>query len=146
MTIDPRVYAITAEFGIEIIPGNKYPEPKQTRAVATLHRILTKYGEDHFRIVMNTATQTDNNKGCIVDSFLWCVSDLVLEFRHIWDSPKKGMMDRWFSVFDKAPIDKWIWNFRSREKQRYLLQGMLINCIINEFKDQPELFEEWRVA
>ena len=36
----PKVRAICAEYDIEIVPGNVYPMPGQTRAVATMCQIL----------------------------------------------------------------------------------------------------------
>lgn len=38
MTIDAHL--LCAEFDIEIIPGTSYPLPGQTRAVATINRLI----------------------------------------------------------------------------------------------------------
>ncbi|MCJ8521836.1 hypothetical protein ABID21_005007 [Pseudorhizobium tarimense] len=61
--IDARVYSICEEYGIEVIDGRAYPDVRQTRAVATMDRILRNRGEAHFRMVMSTLAETENNQG-----------------------------------------------------------------------------------
>ena len=56
--VESLVRAICAEYDIEIVPGNVYPQPGQTRAVATMCQILAKHGEGHFRLVMTTLGET----------------------------------------------------------------------------------------
>lgn len=53
-----RVRAICTEFEIEIIPGNECPKPGQTRATASIDRIMQKHGEGHMRMVLATLAET----------------------------------------------------------------------------------------
>lgn len=41
---DSRVKALCEEFEIEIIPGNRYPQPGQTRTVASIQRLIDHHG------------------------------------------------------------------------------------------------------
>ena len=59
--VESLVRAICAEYDIEIVPGNVYPQPGQTRAVATMCQILAKYGEGHFRLIMTTLGEAMGN-------------------------------------------------------------------------------------
>lgn len=81
--IDPRVYSICEEYGVTIVDGRSYPGIRETRAVATLDRILTTKGEDHFRFVLSTVAETENNQGYIDKYLLWAVSDLVETYRTV---------------------------------------------------------------
>ena len=81
MTVDPRVYSICAEYGIKIVDAHRYPDIGETRAVATLDRILRNYGEGHFRLVMTTLAETSNNRAYL-DEYM--VDDLGYGYCQPW--------------------------------------------------------------
>ncbi|MDR6759400.1 hypothetical protein J2Y48_004716 [Mycoplana sp. BE70] len=81
--VDSRVYCICEEYGVTIVDGRSYPGIRETRAVVTLDRILAAKGEDHFRLVLSTVAETENNQGYIDNHLLLAVSDLVETYRAI---------------------------------------------------------------
>lgn len=103
--IDPRVQALCDEFSIEIIPGHRYPELGQTRAVKTIQRIIRRHGEDHARWVLRTLAETSNNKMLIDETGLWAASDLI---RAYWDELQADP-EAWFQVWDTLPVGRRQW-------------------------------------
>jgi hypothetical protein len=61
MIIPAHIQSICDEFGIRIVDKHRYPEPGETRAVATIDRIWRRYGEGHIRLVLSTQVETANN-------------------------------------------------------------------------------------
>lgn len=144
--IDQRVYNICSEYGIEIIDGRAYPDVKQTRAVATMDRILRNRGEAHFRMVMSTLAETANNQGQLDEYLFWAVSDLVEACKGIIeDNPIK-----WLECFDAAPVGQLQYIARDLSgitHQRHALSGMLYERIVRVFgpgASQPDLFDDRR--
>jgi hypothetical protein len=137
--IDPRVLSICEEYGVRVIAGHRYPDVGETRAVSTLNRILKKYGEKHLRDILHTAASTENNKACLESNFIWCCSDLLVEYRDLY----KFSATRWLEVFDAAPIGPFLWLIRGQRQQRFLLKGFMTERIVRAYADQPDLFH-WR--
>jgi hypothetical protein len=100
MAIDPRVSALCQEFGVEIIDANRYPEPRQTRAPATIQRIIHGRGEAHARLVMTTLAETSNNQVCLDESGLWATSDLIIA----WANVVEHRTSEWLAAWDAAPV------------------------------------------
>ena len=144
--IDPRVSAICTEYGIEIIDGRAYPDVRQTRAVATMDRILRNRGEAHFRMVMSTLAETDNNQGQLDEYLFWAVRDLVDACKGVIEAEPT----KWLEVFDAAPVGEL--QFIARDlcgitHQRHALCGMLYERVVRVFGPnaaQPDLFDERR--
>jgi hypothetical protein len=144
--IDPRVFTICQEYGIAIVDGRAYPDIRQTRAVVTMERILRSRGEAHFRMVMSTLAETDNNQGQLDEYLFWAVSDLV-EACHaiIEERPTE-----WLECFDKTPVGQL--QFIARDlsgitHQRHALAGMLYERVVRVFGPnaaQGDLFDERR--
>lgn len=86
---------ICEEFDIEIIPANEYPRPGQTRAIATMGRILETRGEGHFRLVMSTLAETSGNQWLIEAVTLWAASDLTLACSEWIDENAATWLDLW---------------------------------------------------
>lgn len=143
--IDPRVYSICEEYGIRIVDGRSYPGIRETRAVVTLDRILASKGEDHFRYVLSTVAETENNQGYIDKHLLWAVSDLVEQYRHIVDA----MPTEWLETFDRAPVGELQVVSKPLKHQRFALVGMLAERVVRRFgpnAGQGDLFDERRAA
>lgn len=143
-----RVTSLCDEYGIEIIDGRAYPGIRQTRAVVTMERILNKHGEGHFRMVMSTIAETENNQGQIDEYLLWAVSDLVRGCHAIIeDRPTE-----WLKCFDAAPVGQL--QFIARDlsgisHQRHVLAGMLYERVVRVFGPdaaQGDLFDDRRKA
>lgn len=146
--IDPRVYQVCEEFGIRIVDGRAYPDVRETRAVATMNRILRRRGYDHFRMVLMTLAETENNAGHLDEYLLWAVSDLLMACSGIVErEPSK-----WLECFDKTPVGQL--QFIARDLcgvtlQRHALAGMLYERIYRAFgplATQPDLFDERRLV
>lgn len=117
-------HELCAEFDIEIIAGTSYPLPGQTRAVATINRIIEKHGEGHARIVMATLAETAGNDGLIDKYSLWAVSDLVFACSEWIESDMSGWLEAW----DQVPMGFAMWECRHLSGfvlQRAGLAGML---------------------
>lgn len=117
-------HELCAEFDIEIISGTSYPTPGQTRAVATIDRLIEKYGEGHARIVMSTLAETAGNEGLIDKYALWAVSDLVLACSEWIETDMSGWLEAW----DQIPMGFAMWECRHLSgfvSQRAGLAGIL---------------------
>ena len=143
--IDPRVFTICEEYGLRIVDGRSYPGIRETRAVVTLDRILTGKGEEHFRLVLSTVAETENNQGYIDKHLLWAVSDLVEQYRHIIET----MPTEWLETFDMAPVGELQVVSKPLKHQRFALVGMIAERVVRRFgpnAGQGDLFAERRVA
>jgi hypothetical protein len=139
--IDPRVQSVCDEFGIKIVDARTYPGIRETRAVATMENILEAKGYEHFRLVMMTLGETENNQGQIDEYLLYAVSDLVAEYAHLIEDDAS----KWLSCFDRAPIGELQYIVRRQRKQRHKLFGMISERIYIAFGPksvQPDLFDD----
>ena len=150
MTLDapPRsdILRLCDEFGIGIVSKHRYPEPGETRAVATLDRICSKYGEVHLRLVLSTLVETSNNKILLDEVGLWCASDMVRKCQPIIDE-RAG---EWLELWDAIPAGELQFvcqELRGVISQRFALGGMIYERIYRRFgpyADQAELFDDRR--
>jgi hypothetical protein len=141
--IDPRVYQVCQEFGIRVIDARSYPGIRETRATATMERILHNKGYEHFRLVMMTLGETENNQGQIDEFLLYAVSDLVDEYADLIEEDAS----KWLACFDKAPIGELQYIIRRQRRQRHKLFGMIAERIYIAFGPksvQPDLFDDRR--
>ena len=143
MTIDARVEEACREFGIRIVDARTYPGIRETRATATMDRILKNKGYEHFRMVMMTLGETENNQGQIDEFLLYAVSDLVETYRPLIEDDAS----KWLACFDKAPVGELQYIVRRQRRQRYKLFGMIAERIYIAFGPrsvQPDLFDDRR--
>lgn len=141
--IDPRVNEVCHEFGIEIVDAKTYPGIRETRATATMNNILQSKGYEHFRLVMMTLGETENNQGQIDEFLLYAVSDLVDEYRPLIEEDAS----KWLACFDRAPIGELQYIVRRQRRQRHKLFGMIAERIYIAFGPksvQPDLFDDRR--
>ncbi|MDT6940759.1 hypothetical protein RI570_11430 [Brucella pseudogrignonensis] len=148
MTVDPRVYSICAEYGIRIVDAHRYPDIGETRAVATMDRILRNHGEGHFRLVMTTLAETANNKACLDEFGLWMTSDMVIANR--------GLIERdtsaWLELWDAIPLGRlqFIANDLSGiTPQRHAISGMVYERVFRRFgpnANQLDLLDDRRTG
>ncbi|UPT53375.1 hypothetical protein [Synechococcus phage Ssp-JY39] len=143
---DPRIPALCDEYGIRIIPGHRYPEIGETRAVETLARILRRYGEGHLRHVLTTLAETANNKALLDEVGLWMASDMVRA------RGAEKIDSDWLELWDRMPVGEL--QFVAQElsgviPQRYALGGMVFERIYRRFgpdADQLDLLDDRRRA
>jgi hypothetical protein len=143
--IDPRVSALCEEYRIKIVDGRSYPGIRETRAVHTMDKILRLKGEDHFRMVLSTVAETNNNQGYIDKHLLFAVSDLVETYRVIVETKTS----QWLECFDAAPVAELQVVAKSLPHQRFALVGMIAERVIRRFGPnaaQGDLFDDRRAA
>lgn len=95
-----KVAALCAEFDIEVVSKHRPPLPGQTRATATIARIIDKRGEDHTRLVLSALGETRGNNALIDEVTLWAVSDLFLACADIVEDDISTVLD----LFDQLPF------------------------------------------
>jgi hypothetical protein len=142
---DDRVSQLCEEYGIRIVDGRSYPGIRETRAVTTMDKILRAKGEDHFRMVLSTLAETENNAGYLDKYLWWAVSDLVETFAHIIEAKPT----EWLEAFDAAPVGELQYIARPLKHQRYALVGMLAERVMIKFgpnAGQADLFDDRRKA
>ena len=120
---DRRVKSLLDEFDVAIVGANQYPLPGQTRAVATIGRIIDRHGLDHMRLVMCTLAETKGAGGIVDEVTGWCVSDLVLACPE-WVNERTS---DWLEAWDALPLGTYM--FLCQElagivKQRHALAGL----------------------
>lgn len=143
--IDPRVSTLCTEYGIVIVDGRAYPGIRETRAVVTMDRILSSKGEDHFRMVLSTVAETENNQGYIDKHLLWAVSDLVETYSLIVEEKTS----EWLECFDAAPVGELQVVSKRLRHQRFALVGMIAERVVRRFgpnAGQGDLFDDRRAA
>jgi hypothetical protein len=146
--IDQRVYEVCEEFGVTIVDARAYPDIRETRAVATMDRILRNRGLDHFRMVMMTLAETSNNQGSLDEYLFWAVSDLVEACKGIIEAEPT----KWLEVFDAAPVGELQYIARDLcgiTHQRHAIAGMIYERIVRVFGPnaaQGDLFDDRRTA
>lgn len=143
MVVDAAVAEMCEAYGIEVITSTWYPGVRKTRAGGTLNRIYRTRGTQNLMWTLRTVGETENNQGMIDEFLLWAVSDLVKDHMHLIETEH----EKWFQVFDAAPIGEMQYILRGKKKQRDKLYGMIFERIVRAFGPrsiQPDLFEEKR--
>ena len=110
-----------------------------------MDRILNGKGVDHFRMVLSTVAETENNQGCIDKHLLWAVSDLVETYGAVVEQAPT----EWLECFDAAPEGQLQVVAKGLRHQRYALVGMIAERIIRKFgpnAGQGDLFDDRRRA
>ena len=97
---DPRVKALCDEFEIEIIPGNRYPLPGQTRAVASIRRLIDHHGEDHARLVLCILAEGQGNQGLIDEYSLNAISSVLRACPDVMEKSASAVLE----LFDRIPL------------------------------------------
>lgn len=123
-SLEARVRAICAEYDVEIVPRNVFPQPGQTRAVVTMCRILSRHGEGHYRLVMTTLSETRGNNALIDEMSLWAVSDLVRACPE-WVEQRTSEWLDWWDRIPLGPIMATINQLRGFSHQRHALAGAI---------------------
>lgn len=124
MLIDPHVRALCAEFNVQIISKSAYPMPGQTRAVASIGRLIRNHGEAHARLVLTVLTECKGNHALIDEMALNAVSNLVLACSDMIEEDASAFLD----LFDQIPFGPLMMlasELRGIVHQGHALAGML---------------------
>lgn len=137
----PEALAIFAEYGIAVVPAHVMPSIGQTRAIATLDRIISKHGKDHARLTVMTLAETANNK-CMMDEIsLWAVSDIIRAFRKNYPEVMRNDIDRFFQFFDAIPLGQlqyWCLGLDGITSKRRSLNGMIWERAVRKFGESSK--------
>lgn len=131
------VLDLCAEFDIKVVPKHTYPAPGETRAIATLGRILQKRGEGHLRFVLSTIAETKGAGGLLTEVTLWAVSDLVRACPQWADERASDWLDAW----DQMPFGDMIFNvyeLRGFVSQRCALAGAAFHWLSEHLRPKDE--------
>lgn len=141
----PDAEAIFEEFGIVVVPKNVFPAVGQTRAVATLHRIAKRHGEEHARFVVMSLADCANNRASLDETGLWATSDIILAFRKNYPAIMENEVSRFLSFFDAIPVGKlqyWLFGLDGITNKRAALVGLIWERACRVFGDpQTEMFD-----
>lgn len=142
--IDPRVQALCDEFGIVIVPKHRYPRLGETRAVAAIRKVIERGGMDDARLVLQTLTETSNNKASLEAECIGATFDLVRACRQQYEEDPS----RWFEVWDRCPIGElqaMVRELRGEVPLRSALAGLIYERIWRAFgprATQPDLYDD----
>ena len=77
---------ILAEFRVREIPvDGRDREPMETKASATLQKLLERHGEEHLRTVLTCIAETENNAMALTAPIVTAMSKVLLAQRGWWD-------------------------------------------------------------
>lgn len=148
MIIPAHIQSICDEFGIRIVDKHRYPEPGETRTIATIDRIWSRYWEGHIRLVLSTLVETANNKILLDEVGLWMASDMVRKCRPMIEQRAGD----WLEVWDSIPggeLQFVCQDLSGVIPQRYALGGMIYERIYRRFgsgSDQLDILDDRRNA
>lgn len=137
--------AIFEEFGVIVVPKNVVPAVGQTRAVATLHRIIKRYGQEHARFVVMVLADASNNRAALDETGIWATSDIILAFKKNYPDLMENEVTRFLEFFDRVPVGKlqyWCFGLDGITNKRAALVGLIWERACRVFGDsQGELFD-----
>jgi hypothetical protein len=141
----PGAVAMFEEFGIEIVPANVVPAVGQTRAVATLQRIINRHGEEHARFVIMALADCANNRAALDETGIWATSDIILAFRKNYPEMMEKEVSRFLEFFDRVPVGMlqyWCFGLDGITNKRAALVGLIWERACRVFGDpQGQLFD-----
>lgn len=135
--VPPDVQRLCDEFDVRIVPKHILPMPGETRAPATIERILRKHGESHLRFVLSTIAETKGTGGLLTEVTLWAVSDLVRACPQWADERTSDWLEAW----DRMPFGEMIVNIYELGgivSQRAALAGAVFHWLCEELKTDGE--------
>lgn len=142
---DSRVQSLCDEFSVRIVPKSVYPGPGETRAVATLEKIIRRHGIEHARLVMTTLAETENNKAALEAAAFGAASDLIRACPEWVEDASK-----WLAVWDKTPVGELqalTHDLRGHVSMRGALAGLIYERLWRAYGPrsiQPDLLDERR--
>ena len=143
-----HIQRLCDEFGVTIVPKHRYPRLGETRAVASIRKMIDKRGMDHARMVLSTLTETANNKASLEAECIGAASDLLLACRHYHEEDPS----KWFQVWDKCPVGELqaiAHDLRGYVPLRAALAGLVYERIWRAYGPrslQPDLLDDRRSA
>jgi len=142
----PEARAILDEFGIEPIHSSAHAKPGQTKAVASLQKIVNKRGYDHARFVIMTWAETMIRKTVLDAATLWAFSDVILAAERNFPDLMGKDVEKWFSFVDGLHVgwlQDWARDVDGIIPKRFAIAGQIYERIKRLFGvEQPDLLDD----
>ncbi|TPI15763.1 hypothetical protein FJW06_05405 [Mesorhizobium sp. B4-1-3] len=100
MTVDTRVAALCQEFDVKIVGRHQYRGPGETRAMASIRRIIVQHGIEHARLVLCILAEGRGNHALIDETSLRAVSDLLRACPDLVELHTSALLE----MFDRMPL------------------------------------------
>ena len=151
MTSHTEAMAILEEFGIRAVPIHVMPRFGETRAVATLQRIVNRHGFAHGRAVVQFLAESDNNRHPMVDVILWAMSDVLRLMEKQYPEIMENEISRVFEFFDGVPLGaiehKFVRPLDGITSKRAAMVGLITERLVRCFGDpQGDLLDDRRMT
>jgi hypothetical protein len=124
MVVDPRVKTLCQEFDVRIVSKSAYPLPGETRAVATIRRIIDRHGVEHARLVMCILAEGRGNNALIDETSLVAISDLLRACPDLVEQHTTALLDM-FDLIPLGPMMALANELRGIVHQGHALAGMI---------------------
>ncbi|MER8373926.1 hypothetical protein [Mesorhizobium sp. M1406] len=121
MVVDPRVKALCQEFDVRIVGKSAYPLPGETRAVATIRRIIDRHGVEHARLIL---AEGRGNNALIDETSLGAISDLLRACPDLVEQHTAALLDM-FDLIPLGPMMALANELRGIVHQGHALAGMI---------------------
>lgn len=138
--------SLLAEYGIRVVDKHRYPDVGETRAVATVERILKRRGLAHTRMMLATLAETANKGLSYDEAGFWSASDIVLLCAPLIERDATA----WLDFFDRVPLGELqavASRMRGVTPQRFALDGMIyerVERIFGKDANQLDLLDDRR--
>ncbi len=96
----PTAQDLCDEFAVDIVPKNIYPMPGQTRAVASIERLIRNHGEGHAWLVLCILAEGKGNNALIDETSLSAISSIVTACQDMIEADTSAFLE----LFDHVPI------------------------------------------
>ncbi|MES0000001.1 hypothetical protein NKJ90_14410 [Mesorhizobium sp. M0051] len=124
MVVDPRVKALCQEFDVRIVSKSAYPPPGETRAVATIRRIIDRHGVEHAHLVMCILAEGQGNNALIDETSLTAISDLLRSCPDLVEQHTTALLEM-FDLIPLGPMMALAHELRGIVHQGHALAGMI---------------------
>jgi hypothetical protein len=146
----PEARAILAEFGIEAVHPSSHLKPGQTKAVASLQKIVRKRGYDHARFVIMTWSQTMIKKAPMDAATMWAISDAVVLVEKNFPHLLNNDVETWFRFIDALQIgwiQEWAKSSDGVIPRRFAIAAMIFERLQRLFGiRQLDMLDDRRIA
>lgn len=137
MTNHREAMAILDEFGVEAVAKNVMPKPGQTRSVATLQRIVRKYGHEQARMAIQILMESENNRASLDEASIGAVADVLQAFKREYSGIYEARTSDLFEFFDKTPVANlrvlFVDGLDGVVNKRAALAGLLWERLVRQF-------------
>jgi hypothetical protein len=148
MTLYPEAMAILKEFGVEVVSTSAHLRPGQTKAVASLQKIINARGYDHGRLIVMTWKETMLQRVIFDRPTMWAMSDVIMLVERNYPDLLSNRVSDWFQFFDGLRLEwlqEWARDVEGILPRRYAVAGQVYERIKRVFGiEQGDLLDDRR--